>query len=95
VTFAAYIDVTRSVKGISYITVDSDMGCGIISKHRRFADHFNLGCNAAMDAPWRALDLSQKYQFLAGNRSRLLNLISPKELLRRLGNESKKAIPAA
>ena len=87
VTFAAYLDIVLFTGGIHYVTVDTDYGCGIISKDHRLADLFGSWRDASLASPWRELDLSEKYAFFDENRSRLLHLISTDEFCRRLGRE--------
>ena len=87
VTFAAYIDVVLFTGGIYNVTVDTDYGCGIISKDHRLAQVADSMPDAALAERWQALDLSQKYSFFDENRSRLLRLISLADFRRRLIGE--------
>jgi hypothetical protein len=91
VTFAAYLDVVLFTGSISYITVDSDYGCGIISKDRRLAHLSGSRPDAALVSRWRALDLTHKYPFLDENRSQLLRLISTNEFRRGFAGEADRA----
>jgi hypothetical protein len=76
VTFAAYLDVALFTSGIHYITVDSDYGCGIISKDHRLTNIYKSQPAASLASQWKTLNISQKYNFLDENRSQLLHLIS-------------------
>ena len=95
VTFAAYLDIVLFTRGIYYVTVDTDYGCGIISKADRLADVFGSGSDASLASPWREVDLSEKYAFFDENRSRLLRLISTDEFSRRLGGGLEKGAEQA
>jgi hypothetical protein len=86
-TFAAYLDVVLFTEGIHNVTVDTDYGCGIISKDHRLAGLADSQPDAALAGLWQALELAQKYSFLNENRSRLLRLISPDTFRRRLIGE--------
>ena len=88
VTFAAYLDVVLFTGGIHNITVDTDYGCGIISKDHRVAYIADSQPDAALAKRWQTLDLSQKYSFFNENRSRLLRLISTNDFRRRLIGET-------
>jgi hypothetical protein len=88
VTFAAYLDVVLFTGGIDYVTVDTDYGCGIISKDDRLADFAGSRPDATLASLWRMLDLSQKYSFFDEIRSRLLRLISIDEFCARVGGDS-------
>jgi hypothetical protein len=84
-TYAAYLDIVLYTGGFHYITVDSDYGCGIISKDRNLTRLNNSHLAATLASQWRILDISQKYPFFDENRSQLLRLISTHEFSRRLG----------
>jgi len=84
VTFAAYLDVVLFTRGIHYITVDSDYGCGIISKDHRLLNLYKSQPATTFASQWQTLSLSQKYPFLDENRSQLLHLISADTFYRRL-----------
>jgi hypothetical protein len=88
VTFAAYLDVVLFTRRISYITVDTDYGCGIITRDDRFAHVVDSFPDAAVTSQWRAIQLPEKYPFLDENRSRLLRLLSTEEFLRGLEVET-------
>jgi hypothetical protein len=91
ITFAVYLDLVLFNGGLHYLTVDADYGCGIISQTWRPALFSDLSHNAALAAQWRALDLAQKYSFLAKHRASLLHLISTDEFRRRLFEEASAA----
>lgn len=76
VTFAAYLDVVLFTSGIHYITVDSDYGCGIISKDHRLGHLYKSQPATPLASQWQRLNISQKYAFFDENRSQLLRLIS-------------------
>jgi hypothetical protein len=88
VTFAAYLDVVPFTGGIHNVTVDSDYGCGVISKDHRLANLADSEPDAALAKQWQTLDLSRKYSFFDENRFRLLRLISTHEFRRRLLGET-------
>lgn len=75
-TFAAYLDVVLFTSGLHYVTVDSDYGCGIISKDPRLGSLYKSQPATSLTSQWQTLDSSQKYAFLNENRSQLLRLIS-------------------
>lgn len=83
VTYAAYLDVALFAEALSYVTVDTDYGCGIISKRPR-PELFGTSADAALAAGWKKLPLAEKYLFFEENRAQLLQLISPEELQIRL-----------
>ena len=76
VTFAAYLDVVLFTSGIHYITVDSDFGCGIISKDHGLTHLYTSQPATSLASQWQMLNISQKYAFFDENRSQLLHLIS-------------------
>ena len=88
VTFAAYLDVVLFTERIHYVTVDSDYGCGIVSKDRRLDHLSGSRPDATLASRWRTLGLSQKYPFFDENRARLLRLISTEEFCGRLAGDS-------
>lgn len=98
VTYAAYLDVVLFAEGAQYATVDSDYGCGIISKHPGLSRLVGSCPDPNLTAKWRKLDLAQKYAFLDEHRSELLRLVSPEDFLLRLADEPKRrskwAMPA-
>ncbi len=83
VTFAAYLDIVLADKDLFYITVDSDYGCGIISKSQQLKSCFDAYSESDIEVGWRALELSEKYDYLAKHRAKLLHLI-PQNKFRRL-----------
>lgn len=87
-TFAAYLDLVLFNRGLHYLTVDTDYGCGVISKTWRPALLSDPPNNATLAAQWRTLDLSQKYSFLAEHRASLLHLVSVEEFRQRLWGEA-------
>lgn len=88
VTFAAYLDVVLFTEGLHYITVDSDYGCGIISKDHRLAYLYKSQPATPFALQWQMLNLSQKYPFFDENRSQLLHLISTHTFCRRLSEHA-------
>jgi hypothetical protein len=76
VTFAAYLDVVLFTSSLHYITVDSDYGCGVISKDNRLTNLYKSQSTAPLASQWQMLNISQKYAFFDENRSQLLHLIS-------------------
>ena len=84
VTFAAYLDIVLFNPALHYATVNTDYGCGIISKDDRLADFSKDRPTAALTAEWQALALSQKYSFFHLNRVPLLRLISREEFRRKI-----------
>jgi hypothetical protein len=76
VTFAAYLDVVLFTSGIHYITVDSDYGCGVISKDHRLSHIYKSQPATPLASQWQMLNISQKYAFFDENRSQLLRLVS-------------------
>ncbi len=83
-TFAAYLDIVLSSGEFHYCTIDSDFGCGIISKDDRLAQIPVAHCTADIGRQWRMLNMSRRYSFLAQHRSQLLHLVSPDEFRRHL-----------
>lgn len=86
-TFAAYLDIALFTEGIHYATVQSDYGCGIISKDDRLAHLSDLHPNADLIHQWRMLGLSKKYPFFEEHHAQLLRLISPNDFQKRLLGE--------
>jgi len=84
VTFAAYLDVVLFSEALHYVTVNTDFGCGIISKDDRLADFSDYHADGTLLSQWQALDLSQKYPFFHVNRAQLLHLISRDEFRRKI-----------
>ena len=84
VTYAAYLDLLLQAADLQYVTVDTDYGCGIISKISR-PGLFDMEVDAALRSEWQKLELTQKFGFFERNRRQLLHLISPNDLQRRLG----------
>jgi hypothetical protein len=84
VTYVAYLDLVLQAQGLHYVTVDTDYGCGIISKTAR-PELFDKEVDAALRSEWQKLELTRKFGFFERNRLQLLHLISPEELTRRLG----------
>jgi hypothetical protein len=81
VTFAAFLDVVLFNHGVHYATVDSDYGCGIISKVPR-PELFGSNWNPALAWRWKTLGLTGKYSYLDQNRTELLRLM-PSDVFRR------------
>ena len=82
-SFAAYLDVVLFTPGLHYITIDSDYGCGLITKSdllSRFPTS-SITLEPDLVLQWRALGLSQKYGFFKKHYRELLHLVSPDEFL--------------
>ncbi len=90
-TFAAYLDVVLFTGGLHYITVDTDYGCGVISKDDRLEGLYKSQPDASLASRWRTLDISQKYAFLDENRSQLLRLISTDAFCQRFDTRRRRA----
>lgn len=84
VTFAAYLDVVLFSEGLSHFTVDTDYGCGVISKNQLLRRCFDFRQDAGLAARWLQVDLFRKYSLLERARAELLHLISPEEFSRKL-----------
>jgi hypothetical protein len=98
VTFAAFLDVVLIAEGCSYATVDSDYGCGIISRHPRLSRLLGSCPDRSLAAGWQKLGLEEKYTFLDAHRSDLLRLTVPDDFSLRLTEQEKRhskwSIPA-
>jgi hypothetical protein len=84
VTYVAFIDFTLCREGISYYTVDTDFGCGVIYKHRQQAGAASRQANGARDRlafAWDAArhDAATCFDFFTQHRRDLLNLKSAEE----------------
>lgn len=86
-TYAAFLDIVLSNPELSYITVDSDYGCGIIVKSGRPTSFSNRHPDAGLTRQWRALDITQKYPFFDQHRAELLRLTSPEEFRRLIAHQ--------
>ena len=75
VTFAAFLDVVLFNHGVHFATVDSDYGCGIISKVPR-PELFGSNWNPTLAWRWKTLGLDGKYSYLDKHRTELLHLMS-------------------
>jgi len=83
VTFKAYVDFVTTRSGVTYRTVDTDYGCGIIQRiSDRDADISDERAQLLRD--WRDIgaDFGTAFRFLRDNRKALLNLISVGEFKR-------------
>lgn len=78
VTWKAYLDFVMG-RGLPYQTVDTDFGCGIISKG-------DGGRSAKLTTEWAALgdDFTSAFRYFEANRGPLLNLVGPEEFVRTL-----------
>lgn len=80
VSFIAYLDFVMSGRALSYVTVDTDYGCGVIR-----------GSDTAPALPsdlvsgWNSVrhDTKAAYRFMIENKGRLLNLLSVEEFKER------------
>jgi hypothetical protein len=84
VTYMAFIDFVLCREGVSFYTVDTDFGCGVVSKHRQRADavsHLPSGARDRLAFAWDAArhDDATRFHFFAQHRRDLLNLKSVKE----------------
>jgi Methyltransferase domain len=84
VTYMAFIDFTLCREGLSYYTVDTDFGCGVIYKHPQRAVAASHRLNGARDRlafAWDAArhDDATRFHFFAQHRRDLLNLKSVEE----------------
>lgn len=75
-TYAAFLDLVLGSKRLSYITVNTDFGCGIMSKDRRWRRFSRSRMAPSLAARWHALELSERFPFFDQNRKSLLRLIS-------------------
>lgn len=91
-TFAAYLDIVLFAKELHYITVDTDFGCGVVCRDRRFAPLFDPRGAEEIASRWRTLDPPQRYSFLDENRARLLRLVSVDEFRRHLAEQGRGGI---
>jgi hypothetical protein len=87
VTYAAYLDVVLFTKDISYFTINSDYGCGVISKDDRFASMTDHYPSDNQISQWSKLNLTEKYPFFEKNSAQLLRLITADEFQERLSNQ--------
>jgi hypothetical protein len=81
VTYMAFIDFALCREGLSFYTVDTDYGCGVIYKHRHLPYAVSLPSNAARERlafAWNAArhDDATRFDFFAQHRRELLNLKS-------------------
>lgn len=84
VTYMAFIDFTLCREGLSYYTVDTDFGCGVVYKHQQqihTASHRPNGARARLALAWDAArhDDATRFHFFAQHRRDLLNLKSVEE----------------
>jgi hypothetical protein len=84
VTYMAFIDFTLCREGLSFYTVDTDFGCGVIYKHPQRADAAAHPPNGARDRLASAWDAARhneatRFDFFAQNRRDLLKLKSVEE----------------
>jgi hypothetical protein len=80
VTFMAYIDFVNAHPGLTYMTVDTDYGCGVIRK-----GNIGQGPPSELRTHWEAArqDAKGAYRFMAENKTALLNLVSVDEFRER------------
>jgi hypothetical protein len=90
-TFAAFLDIVLFTEGIHYITIDSDYGCGVVSKDNRLSQFSNPPADPKLLLEWRMLPLLQKYPFFESHHRELLHLISAEEFVASLFGESAEA----
>jgi hypothetical protein len=84
VTYMAFIDFVLCREGLSFYTVDTDYGCGVIYKNRHLPYGVPLPSNAARERlafAWNAArhDDATRFDFFARHRRELLNLKSVEE----------------
>lgn len=84
VTYAAYLDVALGTEGYSYVTVDTDWGCGILSQDDRWKRFSKSRIERAVIDGWYSTPLPDKYHYLDQHRDDLLRLISRARFERRL-----------
>lgn len=86
VTYMAFIDFTFCRDGLSFYTVDTDYGCGVIYKHRQPPQSLAYPRDGARDRlalAWDAARHSEatRFDFFAQHRRELLNLRSVEQFL--------------
>jgi hypothetical protein len=84
VTYRAYLDVVIARDDLTYFTVDTDWGCGVIRKQPSDTPPATSGARDALIEDWRKIgnDNHAAFAFLRANREALLNLVSVEEFLR-------------
>jgi hypothetical protein len=76
VTFMAFIDFLNDNRGLTYATVDTDYGCGVL----RNGNAQPARKRELLDA-WKAMrhDTGAAYRFMSENKASLLNVMSVDE----------------
>jgi len=80
-TYAAFIDFLLCHAGLSFYTVDTDFGCGVIYKDRQLPDgslRAHIGARDRLAIGWNATqnDDAARFDFFSRHRRDLLNLKS-------------------
>jgi len=83
-TFAAYLDVALHSANLNYVTVDTDAGCGIISRDRDLGQISDNRLTPELKEQWHGLDISAKYGLLEKHGPQLLQLVSADDFRIRL-----------
>lgn len=86
-TYTAFLDVVMSREDIYYCTVDTDYGCGIITRLYYMESSVPSYPGDSLVKSWFSLPFSEKYNFFDKHRSHLLRLVTPQQFLKQLINK--------
>src|SRR5205085_2632226 len=89
VTYKAYLDFVTGPRELEYFTVDTDHGCGVITRKgdlrlKPAHEPWNSRERDGLIERWREIgdDFRSAFQFLQAYKAQLLNLMSVNEFLR-------------
>ncbi len=84
VTYKAFVDFVTGRDDISYYTVDTDFGCGIVRKLRTSAVLVKSRQERDLISQWNVIgdDFTAAYRFFEEHHRTLLRLMSPEDFIR-------------
>ena len=94
-TYAAFLDLVLFADDLHYATVDTDYGCGIISKRLHLPFLFGPRPGIDLVSSWQTSDQSDRYSFFDHNRSELLRLTSTDKFRLSLADEPQTKVDEA